>query len=74
MTAPLDYIKAVADQASERSMPGSVTVELARLTREVVAELREVRQFADAHHSYAAGRDGGSCGLCAALAREAVSL
>jgi hypothetical protein len=48
MTAPLDYITAVADQASERSLPGSVTVELARLTREVVAELRAAREVVKA--------------------------
>jgi len=73
VTAPLDYVKAVADQASARSVPGSTTVELARLTREVVAELRAARLVVGAlrHRLHGPGLqrhdEDCPCALCAAL-------
>jgi hypothetical protein len=65
MTSELGYIRAVANEASERSMPGSMTVELARLTREVVNELAELRDRMDRHHAYLSGLSGGEpCRIC----------
>jgi hypothetical protein len=65
MTANLGYIRAMANEASARSVPGSMTIELARLAREVVEELAELRDRMDRHHAYLSGLSGGEpCLIC----------
>jgi hypothetical protein len=65
VSANLGYIRAVANEASERSVPGALTVDLARLTREVVDELAELRDRMDRHHAYLSGLSGGEpCLIC----------
>jgi hypothetical protein len=58
MSVQLGYAQALANQVSERSVPGSLSVDLARVAREMVVELRKVREDLDRHHAYIAGRDG----------------
>lgn len=65
MTAPLGYIEAVARETSSRSLAGSQSSELARLTLEVTAELAELRGRMDRHHAYLSGLSGGEpCRIC----------
>jgi hypothetical protein len=65
MTAPLQYIEAVAHETSSRSLSGSQSSELARLTLEVTADLREMRSRMDSHHAYLSGLSGrNGCPIC----------
>jgi len=47
MTAPLAYVRHVAEETSSRSLAGSQSSELARLTLELVRELEASRQAGD---------------------------
>jgi hypothetical protein len=65
MTASLGYIEAVARETSSRSLSGSQSSELARLTLEVTTELRELRSRMDSHHAYLSGLRGNEpCPIC----------
>ena len=74
MTAPLHYIELVARELSGMSLSGSKSSEVARLTLEVVAELRETRDQLDSHHAYISGlTNRKSCPICLHEQAEEVS-